>query len=207
MVSITDFDAIVARHHLGDHPFYRAWRAGTLSRAALRAYASDYAPFIAAIETGWRTLGEVAHAAEEREHARLWERFREALGAPEDAERGSNPQAADLVDHVLRAFAEPATAVGALYAFEAQQPSTARSKLDGLRERYAFSEEDAAYFRVHADDYGERERLAVRAGTLTPAQFARARDACEQTCLAMWAALDGAMEGRGESCPTPPPAC
>ncbi|HXX69455.1 MAG TPA: iron-containing redox enzyme family protein [Polyangiaceae bacterium] len=190
----------MARHHLNDHPFYRAWRAGTLPRAALSAYAADYAPFIAAVEAGWRTLGEDAHAAEEREHARLWVRFRDALGVPEEAARRPNPQAAALTAHAERLFAEPVTALGALYAFEAQQPSTARSKLDGLCERYGLSEDAAAYFRAHADDYGERDRLAARAEALSRMDLAIARQACEQACLAMWAVLDGAMGDAAEAC-------
>jgi pyrroloquinoline quinone (PQQ) biosynthesis protein C len=54
------FDAIVARRDLSEHPFYLAWRAGTLPRAALAAYAADYAPFIEAIEAG---CGVMARAA------------------------------------------------------------------------------------------------------------------------------------------------
>lgn len=193
LMAVGDLDAIVARYPLNEHPFYRAWRAGTLPRSALSAYAADYAPFIASVEAGWRALGEVSHAAEEREHFGLWQRFRDALGGCVDAERGSNVEAAALADHARRAFADPVAAVGALYAFEAQQPSTARSKLDGLRARYGFGDFEAAYFQVHADDYGERDLLAAHAGRLTPTEFARARQACEETCLAMWAALEGAM--------------
>jgi len=195
-----ELDGIVAQHPLNEHPFYRAWRAGTLTRAALRAYAADYAPFIAAVESGWRTLGEDSHATEEREHARLWHCFRDALGVPEPSERRPNLQAAALTAHAARVFSEPATALGALYAFEAQQPSTARSKLDGLRERYGLSADAAAYFRAHADDYGERDRLAARAEKLSRAELALARGACEQTCRAMWAALDGAMDDATDEC-------
>lgn len=195
LTAISDLDAIVARYDLNQHPFYRAWRAGTLPASALRAYAADYAPFIATIEAGWRSLGDDVHASEEGEHARLWERFRDDLGAPTATDRAPNTRAAALVDHARRAFAGPTTALGALYAFEAQQPSTARSKLEGLRQHYGFSDTQAAYFRLHADDYGERDWLAQRAGRLPAAELATAREACEQTCRAMWAALDGAMDG------------
>jgi pyrroloquinoline-quinone synthase len=183
-----DLDAIVARHDLNEHPFYRAWRAGTLPRPKLAAYATEYAPFIEAIEFGWRSLGDHGHAATEREHARLWNSFREALGPTGEP---SCPEARALVEEARRAFADPVESLGSLYAFESQQPSTARSKLDGLRAHYALADEHTAYFRVHADDYGEREHLRGRAARLTPSDFARAKDACERACKAMWSALDG----------------
>jgi pyrroloquinoline-quinone synthase len=183
-------DPIVARHDLNTHPFYRAWREGTLPRSALAAYASEYAPFIDAIELGWRTLGEDAHADAERDHAGLWHDFRAVFG-PAQGSTCSEAQA--LASEVRRAFADPVDAVGALYAFEAQQPATTRSKLDGLRAHYAFTDEQTAYFRVHADDYGEREHLANRVDRMSPADRARAERACEQTCRAMWTALDGIL--------------
>src|ERR1700690_782093 len=185
-----DFDAIVARYDLNEHPFYRAWRAGTLPISKLGAYASEYAPFIDAIEDGWRSLGEHEHAAAEQEHAQLWGRFRDALGP---ATESSCPEAQALVATTRQAFGDPVESLGALYAFECQQPSTARSKLDGLRAHYAVAEEATAYFRTHADDYGEREHLRCLAARLTPSDYARARGACERTCQAMWTALDGIM--------------
>jgi pyrroloquinoline-quinone synthase len=189
-----EFYAIVAKYDLNEHPFYRAWRAGTLPPSALSAYAADYAPFIAAVEQGWRSLGDDDHANEEREHTRLWEHFRDAAGAPDATDgRGPNVQAMALAATAQQAFSDPATAVGALYAFEAQQPSTARSKLEGLRAHYGMSDDQTAYFRVHAGDYGERDRLAGVAGRLTPDERALAVSACETTCQAMWAALDGVM--------------
>jgi pyrroloquinoline-quinone synthase len=184
------FDSIVARHDLNEHPFYRAWRAGTLPRSKLVAYASEYAPFIESIELGWRSLGEDDHAATEREHARMWGRFREALGP---AMESSCPEARALLDEARKAFADPVESVGALYAFESQQPSTARSKLDGLREHYVIPDEATGYFQVHADDYGEREHLRRLAAELTPGDRVRAEDACERACQAMWSALTGIM--------------
>jgi pyrroloquinoline-quinone synthase len=191
-MNVPEFDTVVAKHDIGQHPFYRAWRAGTLPRSKLAAYASEYAPFIEAIELGWRSLGDADHAAEEREHARLWSQFRDALGP---ASAPASVEARGLADEARRAFADPVEALGALYAFESQQPLTARSKLDGLREHYLLGDGASEYFRVHADDYGERERLGELALRLTQADFSRARLACERTCKAMWAALTGIMAG------------
>jgi pyrroloquinoline-quinone synthase len=190
-MSTHDLDATLARHDLNEHPFYRAWRAGTLPRSKLATYASEYAPFIESIELGWLCLGEHEHAAYEREHAGLWARFRVALGA---VPATPCAETAALVDEARRSFAQPAKALGALYAFEGQQPATARSKLDGLRAHYAMADEETEYFRVHADDYKERDDLRRRVASV-PAESDRAlvRDACERLCRAMWSALDGIM--------------
>jgi pyrroloquinoline-quinone synthase len=184
------FAAAVARHDLNEHPFYRAWRAGTLPKAALATYAADYAPFIKTLEEGWRSLGDEEHALTERQHAFLWEDFRTELGS-ESRER--SPEARSLEATARRAFADPVTALGALYAFEAQQPKTAKSKYEGLLLHYPLPEAATAYFRVHADDYGEREELALRAAALEASELVRATEACEGMCRAMWSALDGVM--------------
>ncbi len=186
------FDTIVRRHDLNEHPFYRAWRAGTLPTSKLVAYAAEYAPFIESIEQGWRSLGHDDHAAGEREHARLWGQFRSSLGpASEPACR----EARALVDEARRSFADPVEAVGALYAFESQQPSTTRSKLDGLREHYAAAELATKYFELHADDFGERELLRSLTAGLSASDGERAQAACERLCKAMWSALDGILGG------------
>jgi pyrroloquinoline-quinone synthase len=184
-------DAIVSRYDLNQHPFYRAWREGALPRAALASYAADYAPFIHAVEGGWRCLGDEGHAATERAHAKLWDDFRFAIGpATEPASAGSHA----LSSEARAAFASADTALGALYAFEAQQPRTAKSKLDGLRLHYALGEKAEAYFAAHAEDYGEREELSLRAHTLAPSELTRAEAACEGVCKALWSMLDGVME-------------
>jgi pyrroloquinoline quinone (PQQ) biosynthesis protein C len=185
-------DAVVARYDLNTHPFYQAWRAGTLPRAALAMYANEYAPFIRAIEQGWSVLGDDAHAAEERQHAALWDEFRDAFGSREGARC---PEALALEAEFLRAFADRDAAIGALYAFEAQQPSTARSKLEGLRQHYALTGQPTRYFQLHADDYGERDRLRERMGSAAPAVVL---SACERACRAMWSALDGILKTTGD---------
>jgi pyrroloquinoline-quinone synthase len=59
------------------------------------------------------------------------------------------------------AFETRPRALGALYAFEQQQPSTAASKLDGLRKYYCHIPPSAqVYFEVHKDDEEEPQWLA-----------------------------------------------
>ena len=190
MSRIEELDAIVARFDLNQHPFYVDWRAGTLPVDRLREYANEWAPFIGAVAAGWDTIGEPSYADEERGHEELWARFRAGLGADREASR---PQSATLLAVGENAFAARPEALGALYAFEVQQPATAQSKLAGLREHYAGTVDSDAqeYFRVHALETDEPAMLAARIESLSDGDWARARTACALFSAAAWGALDG----------------
>lgn len=185
---VSQLDAIVDTYDLNKHPFYQAWRMGTLPEEKLKDYAAEYGKFIATIDQGWETLGFGHYAQEEREHVVLWGQFKEELGNPTSS---GKPQTAVLAHSASTMFSTKAEALGALYSFEAQQPNTSQSKLDGLNEHYNFSEKGKEYFVVHASDFNEVEDLRKTVQTFTDEEFERAKSACTVVCSAMWAALDG----------------
>ncbi|MDQ2941860.1 MAG: hypothetical protein M3R05_06700, partial [Chloroflexota bacterium] len=187
---IAELDAIVRRFDLNQHPFYTEWRAGTLPIERIAEYADEWAPFIAVVDRGWDQIGHPEYAAEEREHDRLWTRFRDALGATSEMSR---PQSRTLLAVGEQAFASVPESLGALYSFEVQQPATASSKLDGLREHYAGTVDTDAqqYFVEHAVETDEPAMLAERIEGLSDGEFARARTACAIFSAAAWGALDG----------------
>jgi len=184
-------DALVAARSLLGHPFYQAWSAGTLPVAALRDYAGEYGAFIATIADGWRTAGHDDIAAIEDGHAQVWSQtfartLDTAVGSPEVAE------VADLVAAAEELFGDRATALGALYAFEAQQPATARSKREGLVEHYPQLPRTAGlYFAIHEDDDAEPAMLAADMDALGPDEAERAVAACDRMTKALWDALGG----------------
>jgi len=182
-------DAAIGEQRLLDHPFYRSWSEGTLPIAALRTYAAEYGAFIAAIDSGWEQVGDSDHAAEERVHARLWDRFARHLGT--EVSTPEIPEVEAMLATARRLFANPATAWGALYAFEAQQPGTSEEKLKGLSAHYNIGPDAPAaeYFRVHAADYHEADQITA-ALAVAPAPDA-AVDACAEMAGALWGALTG----------------
>lgn len=185
-----ELDAIVRQFDLNQHPFYAEWRAGTLPVERLAEYADEWAPFIGIVDAGWERIGYPDYAAEERQHDELWQRFRAALGAQGAMAR---PQSKTLLAVGENAFASVPEALGALYSFEVQQPATATSKLDGLREHYAgvVDEEGQRYWVEHAVETDEPALLAERIEQLSDAEFARAKTACAVFSAAAWGALDG----------------
>lgn len=175
--------------NLLNHPFYQAWSAGTLPVESLRDYAREYGAFITLMPQGWETLKDEETAHEEEEHIELWEQFAEAL----DTQIGdvAIPQVQALIAATRELFSQPATALGALYAFEAQQPPTAQSKLDGLKTHYSLPAGVQPYFEVHSHNHHEAEKLLARLEKLDEGEKAQAAEACERMAHALWDALSG----------------
>ena len=190
----TRFEASISRWNLLNHPFYQAWNQGTLPMSDLQTYAREYGAFIASIPQGWTTLGDTKHAAEEVEHAELWQQFAQGL---DTRVTGANEvtEMATLVDRATALFGDRATAIGALYAFEAQQPRTSATKLVGLEAHYSLPAGAEQYFVTHADEYGEAEILQRAFDALEPSEQDVAAQACEEVCECLWDALSGVYSG------------
>lgn len=181
----------VAAHDLLKHPFYQAWNMGTLPTEALRAYAEEYGVFIRSIADGWTTLGESEGARIERRHADLWSGFALSLGTSvHDAP--NSPAVVELLRVTKESFATTPGAIGALYAFELQQPQTAETKLAGLKTHYAHLGEGVKpYFEAHVGESGEDVLLEQKLAALSPADQHLAAQACERMATALWNALSG----------------
>ena len=185
-------DSLIEARCLLKHPFYQAWNMGTLTTENLGLYATQYGEFIDRIAAGWQAAGDEATAEEEREHARLWSDFATGVGAARPAEQRL-PEITDLVSLTDELFSDRAQALGALYAFEQQQPGTAQSKLDGLRKHYNLPDYAHVYFDIHKADFDEPRWLAEQIEMLSEDEFAKARSACDRMSNALWRGLDGVM--------------
>jgi pyrroloquinoline-quinone synthase len=182
----------IDRFALLSHPFYQAWESGKLPEAALQTYAREYGAFISQLPIAWETLADGDTAAEEREHAEMWQAF--ASGLQTKVGEAELPAVAELVSVSERLFALPAAAAGALYAFEAQQPLTAKSKLEGLRTHYSLPAAVEPYFEAHAKNEHEAAKLLVRIAELPEVEQSEAMSACEQMSEALWNALTDIYE-------------
>jgi len=182
----------IAAYDLNQAPFYKAWSKGTLKTTDLVNYAGEYKHFIASIPQGWTTLGDHEHAAEEVHHAQLWTNFACSIGS---GEGGKVTEMQTLVKQASESFKDPIKAVGALYAFEAQQPSTSMAKLEGLKTHYNELSAESEYFTVHAEDYGEANMLEERFSVMSPEEQGMAVQAAEDTAKLLWNALDGVYTG------------
>jgi len=188
-------DATLEKWDLLKHPFYQAWSAGTLPVEALKVYASEYGAFINTLADGWMTLDDAETAHEEEEHAELWEQFANALETK--ISKPEITQTKELVTVSKNLFASPATTLGAMYAFEAQQPATAKSKLEGLKTHYSLPAEVEPYFEVHSANWHESEKILASVEKLSPEEQTQVEQACEKMAEALWNTLTGI---HGETC-------
>ncbi len=189
MSVIDRIDAARARWNILEHPFYVRWERGELTREELACYAGQYRHAVVALADAAETAGE--HAEEERTHVALWDDFRAALDADEQAPL---PETERCVA-AWTAAEDPLEAAAILYAIEAGQPDVSNTKLAGLVEHYGFEAESpgTAYFAVHA----ERDHVHAREGRellerlTSPEGADRLAGAAEAALAGNWALLDG----------------
>jgi pyrroloquinoline-quinone synthase len=192
------FSPVFEQYNLLQHPFYLAWNEGKLTKEQMAIYASEYSSFIQLISKGWQVVGEQAIAKEEEEHYELWKNFADSLATKNMGATIS--QVSQLVDSVKNSFGSYASALGTLYAFEAQQPATASSKLEGLKKHYSQWQADETYFNIHQSDFEEPALLEEKIRALSKEEKLLAALACEETCSLLWNALTGIMEQTGAHC-------
>jgi len=142
-----------------EHPFYRRWSSGELSREQLGRYAGQYRHAVVALADASdgaagaasprHAEGLARHAEEERAHVALWDGFAGACGAAAEAAPSAGT---DECAAAWRAGDDLLERLAVLYAIEASQPAIAQTKLEGLRAHYDHVQEGPAteYFSVHA---------------------------------------------------------
>jgi pyrroloquinoline-quinone synthase len=208
-------DTAIAEKNLLKHPFYQDWQAGKLSRESLQLYAAQYYRHVEAFPKHLRVLANRAddtlkpvvleNLAEEENpagpHPQLWREFAAALGvSEEDITSSPSLPGTQTVVHTFRdicANRSLAEAVAALYAYEAQVPEIATTKIDGLKEFYGVADaKGTAYFSVHEEaDKAHRDAwrnwLLENAGENEEQIIATTKDALN----ALWGALDAVHSG------------
>ncbi|MDQ4025515.1 MAG: iron-containing redox enzyme family protein [Actinomycetota bacterium] len=161
-------DRSIADDRLLDHPFYRAWAAGTLTTDDLRFYSAQYWHQVEAFPGYLEALAgrlPESHArrsvlenlADERDgdHPGLWLRFASAVGADRDEVAGTPAEAETLA--CIEAFEAaarsrpPLYALGMIYGYESQTPGVCETKISGLRDLYGVDGPGLEYFELHGE--------------------------------------------------------
>jgi pyrroloquinoline-quinone synthase len=216
-------DAAIAARAMLSHPFYQAWEEGTLTREALREYSKQYFHHVEAFPRavsavhsncpdakGRRLLAE--NLAEEEgveagkdDHAALWLGFAESLGADEAHVRAAdvNPETQVLID-AFRTLSRRSYASGlaALYAYESQLPAIAKTKINGLVERYDMTDpRGLKFFEVHeAADVEHSAVCRALLNALPEADRAEAHAAACELAEALRTFLSGMQRTTGMAC-------
>jgi len=220
-----EIEAILEKKSLLKHPFYQAWTMGTLTREDLAHYAQQYYQqesrfprFVSAVHSSCPELSvrqmlleNLTHEESGPEnHPELWLRFASAVGASRESVTSAEmsektQQCVDTFSKLTRDERWP-VGLAALYAYEAQQPAVATTKIEGLRKNYDLDSKDAlGFFETHqtVDAWHSKVEKDVlldqvrKDPELKDAVKAAVSDACD----ALNALLDGVCEARGICAP------
>jgi len=208
-------DAAIAEKNLLKHPFYQDWQAGKLSRESLQLYAVQYYRHVEAFPQHLRVLAARAdeslkpvvleNLAEEENpdgpHPKLWREFAQALGVSE--EDILNSPSLPGTQHVVHTFRDicgnhpVAEAVAALYAYEAQVPEIATTKIDGLNRFYGITDaKGTAYFAVHEEaDKAHRAAWSNWLAEEATGDESGILASTNEALNALWGALDAVHSG------------
>jgi pyrroloquinoline-quinone synthase len=209
---LESLDALVEKHHLLKHPFYKAWTEGRLSKQQLGLYAEQYYQHVRAFPENLKQLasrtngdGNLQSIVKENlneeldasaPHPQLWRQFAQSVGVSDASLDSTQPRPG--LAALLDTFDEVATqgsmtqAVAAFYVYEAQVPEIASQKISGLRRFYGITEPQAlAYFAVH-EEADVRHRAAWREWLATQNNVDTVGVLCaaERSLKALWGALD-----------------
>lgn len=216
------FEAVTAPFDLLQHPFYRAWTAGELTREDLAAYASEYWHHVSAFPTYLSALhsrlpdGELRRevlrnladeegieAANTPPHSELWMNFANGMGATREqvAAHPTQPEMHRLIATFRDLMTDSApAALAALYAYESRVPRIAAEKAAGLLHLYGADAATARYFTLHqtADVHHAQvwRDLIDQQLAANPSAEDAALHAAERAAQALWAALDGIERAR-----------
>jgi pyrroloquinoline-quinone synthase len=189
---IERLDAARERWNLLEHPFYKRWSCGELSRDELAWYAGEYRRAVVALAETAAKTGNEEHAREEADHVRLWDEFAAAFGA--DTTREASPETSECIV-AWTAPGDRLEALAVMYAIEAGQPDVSQTKLDGLAEHYGVGNDEpgATYFALHAERDHEHAAESRRAleEEATAADAERLVEVAESALKGNWTLLDG----------------
>ncbi len=207
-------DQEIAKYDLLQHPFYKAWSAGELTKDDLKFYAEQYFHQVSAFPTYLTSLHSrlpegamrrdvLANAFEEEcdgvAHSDLWRRFAEGMGGEGSSlnEKTPVPEVSGLVN-TFRALAKEApvaAAFGAFFAYESQVPGIATEKRNGLKKHYGADDQTCSYFTVHekADVHHSNvwRRIISELIAQDEGNAEQALEGMSSGARALWSALDG----------------
>ena len=199
------------QYHLLNHPFYKSWNEGKLTREIIKDYAEQYYQHVKAFPRYISATHSLCEDIEKRkillenlndeenrdaDHPKLWKNFAIAMGA--DAKKIEEVKAeqytSDLIDNFFKyGRSSYAEGLASLYTYERQVPEVADTKIKGLKQHYGVtSKEGLEFFETHkkADVYHRVECEKLLDG-LSKEEQEKAEKAALSTAKYLWNFLSG----------------
>jgi len=199
------------QYHLLNHPFYKSWNEGKLTREIIKDYAEQYYQHVKAFPRYISATHSLCEDIEKRkillenlndeenrdaDHPKLWKNFAIAMGADsEKIEEVKTEQfTKDLIDNFFKnGRSTYAEGLASLYTYERQIPEIADTKIKGLKKFYGVNSiEGLEFFETHkkADVYHRVECEKLLDGLSKDEQSA-AEKAALSTAKYLWNFLSG----------------
>tara|TARA_B100000945_G_scaffold206370_1_gene165988 strand:+ start:1 stop:666 length:666 start_codon:yes stop_codon:yes gene_type:complete len=199
------------QYHLLNHPFYKSWNEGKLTREIIKDYAEQYYQHVKAFPRYISATHSICEDIEKRkillenlqdeenpnaDHPKLWKNFAIAMGADvdkiEDVKREwfTNDMIENFFHQSRKSYAE---GLASLYTYERQIPEIAETKIRGLKKFYGVtSKEGLEFFEAHkAADVIHRKECEKLLDALTEEEKIKAEKASMLTARYLWNFLSG----------------
>ena len=199
------------QYHLLNHPFYKSWNEGKLTREIIKDYAEQYYQHVKAFPRYISATHSICEDIEKRkillenlqdeenpnaDHPKLWKNFALAMGADPDKienvkrEWFTNDMIENFFYQARKSYAE---GLASLYTYERQIPEIAETKIRGLKNFYGVtSKEGLEFFEAHkAADVIHRKECEKLLDALTEEEKEKAEKASMLTARYLWNFLSG----------------
>ena len=199
------------QYHLLNHPFYKSWNEGKLTREIIKDYAEQYYQHVKAFPRYISATHSICEDIEKRkillenlqdeenpnaDHPKLWKNFALAMEADPDKienvkrEWFTNDMIENFFYQARKSYAE---GLASLYTYERQIPEIAETKIRGLKKFYGVTtKEGLEFFEAHkAADVIHRKECEKLLDALTEEEKDKAEKASVLTARYLWNFLSG----------------
>ena len=186
------------QYHLLNHPFYKSWNEGKLTREIIKDYAEQYYQHVKAFPRYISATHSLCEDIEKRkillenlndeenrdaDHPKLWKNFALAYQFTQD-----------MIDNFFKnGRSTYAEGLASLYTYERQIPEIAETKIQGLKKYYGVqSKEGLEFFVAHKEaDVNHRAECEKLLDSLSKEEQSVAEKAALSTAKYLWNFLSG----------------
>ena len=202
------------KYHLLNHPFYKSWNEGKLTREIIKDYAEQYYQHVKAFPRYISATHSICEDIEKRkillenlqdeenpkgDHPKLWKNFALTLGANKNKIEKTKQESFTkrMIDNFFKQGRKSyAEGLASLYTYERQIPEIADTKIRGLKKHYGVSSKKGLeFFEAHkAADVHHRKACEKLLDGLSKKEQKKAEKAALTTAKFLWNFLSGMLE-------------
>jgi len=199
------------KYHLLNHPFYKSWNDGKLTREIIKDYAEQYYQHVKAFPRYISATHSLCEDIEKRkillenlqdeenrkeDHPKLWRDFAFAMGSNKEKVESAKEEkfTSELIENFFKnGRSSYAEGLASLYTYERQIPEIAETKIRGLKNHYGVtSKEGLKFFEVHkAADVYHREACEKLLDGMSKEEQKKAERSALSTAKYLWNFLTG----------------